>query len=63
MLDEIDKEAAREGFALTALKTYNPTHKGNGRSDPHSGRVKLPKNVDIDVVRILKILRTPYGLD
>jgi hypothetical protein len=63
MLDEFDREAAREGFALTVLKTYNNTRKGDGKSSPHTGRVKLPKNVDVDVVRILKIIKDPNGLD
>jgi hypothetical protein len=63
MLDDIDREAEREGSAMTSLKSYNPRHRGDGRSDPHTGRVKLPNNIDIDVVRILKILRTPNGSD
>jgi hypothetical protein len=59
MLDDIDREAAREGFALSALKSYNNVRKGNGKSDPHTGRIKLPKNVDVDIVRILKIIKAP----
>jgi hypothetical protein len=55
MLDEIDREAAREGFALTALKHYNNHRKRcTGKSDPRSGRVKLPANVPVDIVSILK---------
>jgi hypothetical protein len=63
MLDDIDRAAAREGSAMASLASHNHRRRGDGRSDPHTGRVKLPNNVDIDVVRILKILRTPNGSD
>jgi hypothetical protein len=63
MLDDIDREAEREGCAMKSLRSYSPRRRGDGRSDPYAGRVKLPNNIDIDVVRILKILRTPNGSD
>lgn len=60
MLDAIDREAEREGFAITSLRYYNDTRKRrNGKSDPRTGRVRLQKNLDVDVIRILKILRSP----
>ncbi len=57
MLDDIDREAAREGFALTALMSYSGVRKANGKSDPHSGYGKLPKPEVVDIVRILQTPR------
>jgi hypothetical protein len=60
MLDEIDRAAEREGFALDSLRHYNNCQKRrNGKSNPKTGRIKLPDNTPVDVVRILKILKSP----
>ena len=57
MLDDIDHEAAREGFAMSRLRGY---------TSPRRSRVVVRKNdrksvktEDVDVLRILNIIHGP----
>lgn len=50
MLDEIDREAAREGLAISKLRRPR-----KGRSDPR-GVKKIKPIEDPDILRILNIL-------
>ena len=55
MLDDIDREAEREGSAMSKSRSYSTMPRVT-RSDPKSrSRVKT-KEEDVDILRILNIL-------
>lgn len=51
MFDAIDQEAAREGLAISKLKSVK-----NKRPDPRHIIKKIKPEDDIDILRILNIL-------
>lgn len=51
-LTEIDLEAEREGLAISKLKRRD----GKGKVDPREVVRNLPKEEDVDILRILNII-------
>ncbi len=54
MLDDIDREAAREGQAMSKSRAYSTLPRVS-RSDPRNMK-KIKTEGDLDILRILNIL-------
>ena len=57
-LDDTDREAMREGFAIARLRNYT-TIKGSSKIDKMKNRkrIKRKKEEEVDILRILNIIQ------